>query len=78
MKEELEVSYFDAKYLVDDVVSVDFNIVTPLHQQLQLCTTLTTSTMLCIVAYALNILNIYLSTRNNVRDFFLDKDRHKQ
>jgi len=34
LEEELDMSYLDVEYLVDDVVGVDFNIVTYLHHQL--------------------------------------------
>jgi len=60
MEEELELSCFDGDDVVDDVVGVDFNIVTHLHCQLQVRTTIVAVTMLCIVAHALNILNIYI------------------
>jgi len=33
MEEELELSYLDGDDVVDDVVGVDFNIVTLLHQK---------------------------------------------
>jgi len=34
--------------------------------------------MLCIVAHALNILNIYSNLRNIVREFVIDRDYHKE
>jgi len=77
MKENLNVSFFDAEDVVDDV-SVDFNIVEHLPEQLQLHTTITALTILCIVAHALNILNIYSSSRNSVRDFVPDRGRRKE
>jgi len=78
MEEELHVSFFDVEDVVDDVVGVDFNIVAHLHIQLQLRTTITELTMLCIVAHALNILNIYSTPRNSVRDIVPDKDQRRQ
>jgi len=78
MEEELELSYLDGDDVVDDVVGVDFNIVTLLHRQLQIRTTIAAVTMLCIVAHALNILNIYSNHSNIGREFWPNKDRRRQ
>jgi len=78
MEEELHVSFFDVEDVVDDVVGVDFNIVAHLHRQLQLRTAIDELTMLCIVAHALNILNIYSTPRNSVRDIVPDRDQRRQ
>jgi len=78
MEEELDMSFFDAEDLVDDVVGVNFNIVAQLHRQLQLRTAIAELTMLCIVAHALNILNIYSTSRNSITDFVPDRDRRRE
>ncbi|KOM46953.1 hypothetical protein LR48_Vigan07g065700 [Vigna angularis] len=78
MEEELDLSYLDREDIDDDVVGVDFNIVAMLHQQLQLTTSLAALTMLCIVCYALNILNMCSSDPSCVSTFLPDKDRRRQ
>jgi len=78
MEEKLEFSYLDGDDVVDDVVGVDFNIVTHLHRQLQIRTSLAAITMLCIVTHVLNILNIYSNHSNIGREFVSDKDRRRE
>ena len=78
MGEELELSYLDGDDVIDDVVGVDFNIVTLLHRQLQIRTVIAAVTMLCIVAHELNILNIYSNHSNIGREFWPNKDRRRQ
>ena len=71
------MSFFDVQDVVDDVIGADFNIVAHLHRRLQLHTMIPELTMLCIVVHALNILNIYSTSRNS-RDCIPYKDQHRK
>jgi len=77
MDEELDMSYLDGEDIVDDVMGVDFNIVTHLHRQLQLRSALAALTMLCIVAHALYILNMAIET-TSIHECLLNKDRRRE
>jgi len=68
----------DGDDIINDVVGVDFNIVTYLHHQLQMRTTLVIVTMLCIVAHALNILNTYSNHNNIIMECVPDKDYRRE
>jgi len=78
MEEELELSYLDGEDVVDDVVGVDFNIVTHLHRQLQVRTAIAAVTMLCIVTHALNILTIYSNHSTTITEYVPNKDRRRE
>ncbi|XP_052722993.1 uncharacterized protein LOC128193494 [Vigna angularis] len=78
MEEELDLSYVDREDIYDDVVGVDFNIIAMIRQQLQITTSLGTLTMLCIVGYALSILNKYCSDSSSVMNYLPDRDRRRE
>jgi len=77
MDEELDMSYLDSEDIVDDVMGVDFNVVTHLRRQLQLRSALAALTMLCIVAHALYILNMAIET-SSIHECLLNKDRRRE
>ncbi|XP_014492739.1 protein ALP1-like [Vigna radiata var. radiata] len=61
MEEELDLSSLEPEDIDDDVLGVDFNIISIIRRHLEITTTLAAVTMLCIVAHALSILEMYWS-----------------
>jgi len=68
MEEELELSYLDGEDVVDDVVGVDFNIVTHLHRQLQVNHSITTTKYVLNKDCRKEQLMSYLVHTNRCRD----------
>ncbi|XP_017416565.1 uncharacterized protein LOC108327362 [Vigna angularis] len=78
MEGQLDLSYLDREDIDDDVVGVDFNIIALIRQQLQITTSLAAVTMLCIVAHALSILNMYSSDSSSGSNYLPDRDRRRE
>ncbi|XP_022635987.1 protein ALP1-like [Vigna radiata var. radiata] len=78
MEEELDLSYLDREDIDDDVVGVDFNIISIIRQHLQITTALAAVTMLCIVAHALRILEMYWSDSSSVSISLPERDRRRE
>ncbi|XP_022631726.1 putative nuclease HARBI1 [Vigna radiata var. radiata] len=78
MEEELDLSSLEAEDIDDDVLGVDFNIISIIRRHLEITTALAAVTMLCIVAHALSILEMYWSDSTSVSISLPERDRRRE
>ena len=56
-----------------DFIGVDFTLISQIQEQIKLQMQVTTMTILCIIAYGLNMLRVLTKTNNSIPEFVPQK-----